>query len=72
VALRYVALGNVNGSVSIVSAQGAAAAIQRDAITLMYNTTHAVQAIATALPDNPDSPTPAGVPGSERAPALTS
>ena len=49
----------VNGSVSIVDAQGAAAAIQRDALTLAYNTTHAVQAIAAALPATPGSPTPA-------------
>jgi hypothetical protein len=40
----------VNGSVSIVDAKGAAAAIQLDSLTLAYNTKHAVREIGSALP----------------------
>jgi hypothetical protein len=50
----------VNGSVSIVDAHGAAAAIQRDSLTLVYNTKHAVREIGSALPaGSVSSPTPA-------------
>ena len=54
----------VNGSVSIVDAPGAAAAIQRDALTLAYNTTHAVRAIAAAISTTARHPTPAAFRGS--------
>jgi DNA-binding transcriptional MerR regulator len=39
----------VNGSVAIADAQGAAAAIQRDSLTLVYNTKYAVREIESVI-----------------------
>jgi DNA-binding transcriptional MerR regulator len=40
----------VNGSVSVVSHAEAATAIQRESLTLVYNTEHAVREVEQALP----------------------
>jgi DNA-binding transcriptional MerR regulator len=40
----------VNGSVSVVDAQGAATAIKKESLTLVYNTAHAVRDIQSAVP----------------------
>jgi DNA-binding transcriptional MerR regulator len=39
----------VNGSVSVVDQDEAAAAIQKESLTLVYNTTHAVQLVHSKL-----------------------
>jgi DNA-binding transcriptional MerR regulator len=48
-ALTHGAIVLVNGSVSIVDADAAAAAIRQQSLSLVYNTEHAVDAIRTAL-----------------------
>jgi DNA-binding transcriptional MerR regulator len=40
----------VNGSVSVVDAHGAAIAIKKESLTLVYNTKHAVSEIRSAMP----------------------
>jgi DNA-binding transcriptional MerR regulator len=42
----------VNGSVSVVSPSDAQAIIQREKLTLVYNTEHAVREVEAALPDS--------------------
>lgn len=39
----------VNGAVSVVDAKGAAAALERESLTLVYNTAHAVRDIGSVL-----------------------